>query len=333
MKILLLGAAGFTGRAAAVELARRDDVGELILVDYVIRDAKRLAKALSPKCRWAMADVGKAPELSRLLEGIDAVANAVGPCAEYEKSVLLACASSGVAAASIGDGTIEAVDRREVDAAFRAAGAPAVVGCGWMPGWTELLTAHFLGPGDAGLDPALPGSLVRYLFFSPARFGGYAFLRWVVNGIAAYAAAPAGAPAGSYFSLPDGSLIGVPGGKTGKRMRMLVRTLGTLGAVGKEFAAALLLWTRGGMSEPPGTPAAVAGVDSGDRFARVEDPQGRLGAVLLAETAVRLAARPRKATGLLPLPELMGRKEAEELAARSGGRIVAGDTPSKGGHS
>ena len=71
MKIVLLGAAGFIGRAAAVLLARRDSVGELILVDYDIRDAKRLAKALSPKCRWAMADVGKPLELSRLLEGLD----------------------------------------------------------------------------------------------------------------------------------------------------------------------------------------------------------------------------------------------------------------------
>ena len=323
MKILLLGAAGFTGRAAAVELARRNDVGELILVDYVIRDAKRLAKALSPKCRWAMADVGKAPELSRLLEGIDAVASAVGPCSEYEKAVLLACASGGVAAASIGDGTIVTEDRHAVDAAFRAAGAPAVVGCGWMPGWTELLAAHFLGAGDAGRDPALPGPPARYLFFSPSRFGGYAFLRWVANGIGADAPAPAGAPPGDYFSLADGSRIGVPGGRAGKRLRTIVRALGTLGAAGKEFSAALLLWTRGGMREPPGTPAAVAGVVSDGRFARVEDPQGRLGAMLLAETAVRLAARPRKATGLLPLPELLGKEEAGELASAAGARIVS----------
>src|SRR5512135_2419268 len=98
MKIVLLGAAGFIGRAAAVALARRDDVGELILVDYDIRDAKRLAKALSPKCRWAMADVGKPLELSRLLEGIDAVASAVGSSVEYEKTILIACAAGGIAA-------------------------------------------------------------------------------------------------------------------------------------------------------------------------------------------------------------------------------------------
>jgi hypothetical protein len=324
MKILVVGAAGFTGRAAAVLLARRDDVGELILVDYDIRDAKRLAKALSPKCRWAMADVGKPLELSRLLEGIDAVASAVGPCAEYEKAILFSCAAAGIAAATIGEGTIAAEDRREIDGVFRDAGVPAVVGCGMMPGWTELLAAHFLGAGDSAANPQRPSPATRYLFFSPARFGGYAFLRGVAKGIMGAAPAPGGAPAGNYFALPDGSRIGVPEGKAGNRLGWIVGTVGKLGAVGKEFSAALLLWTRGGMTESAGTPVAIAGVAAGDRFARVEDPRGNLGAALLAETAVRLAAPAHKATGLLPLPELIGREEAEELAARSGARIVRG---------
>jgi hypothetical protein len=324
MKIVLLGAAGFTGRAAAVLLARRDDVGELILVDYDIRDAKRLAKALSPKCRWAMADVGKPMELSRLLEGIDAVAGAVGPCAEYEKVILLSCAAGGIAAATIGEGTIAAEDRREIDGVFRDAGVPAVVGCGMMPGWTELLAAHFLDAGGRSANHPLPSPAERYLFFSPARFGGYTFLRGVAKGITGSAPSPPAAPAGNYFALPDGSRIGVPEGKAGKRLGWIVGTAGKLGAVGKEFSAALLLWTRGGMTEPAGAPVAVAGVASGDRFARVEDPRGNLGAALLAETAVRLAARPHKAAGLLPLHELIGRKEAEELAERSGARITIG---------
>jgi NAD(P)-dependent dehydrogenase (short-subunit alcohol dehydrogenase family) len=324
MKILVVGAAGFTGRAAAVLLARRDDVGELILVDYDIRDAKRLAKALSPKCRWAMADVGKPLELSRLLEGIDAVASAVGPSAEYEKAILLSCAAAGIAVAAIGEGTIGAEDRREIDGLFRDAGVPAVVGCGMMPGWTELLAAHFLGAGDGSAHPSLPAPGTRYLFFSPARFGGYGFLRGVAKGITGAAPAPAGAPPGTYFALHDGSRIGVPEGKAGNRVGRIVGTVGKLGAVGKEFSAALLLWTRGGMTEPAGAPVAVAGVAAGDRFARVEDPKGNLGAALLAGTAVRLASRPRKATGLLPIPELFGREEAEELAIASGAHIISG---------
>lgn len=324
MKILLLGAAGFTGRAAGVLLARRDDVGELILVDYDISIAKRLAKALSPKCRWAMADVGKTLELSRLLEGIDAVAGAVGPCAEYEGTILRSCAASGIDAATIGEGTMAAEVRNEIDGVFRGAGAAAVVGCGLMPGWTELLAAHFLDapaavPGSPSPDPA-----TRYLFFSPARFGGYAFLRGLAKGIVAPSQAPKGAPAGSYFALADGTRIGVPEGKAGRRIGRIVGTAARLGAVGKEFSAALLLWTRGGMTEPAGTPVAAAGVAAGDRFARIEDPNGNLAAGLLAETAVRLAARPRRKTGLLPLPELFGRQEAERLAARSGAWIVTG---------
>jgi hypothetical protein len=324
MKIVLLGAAGFIGRAAAVLLARRDDIGELILVDYDIRDAKRLAKALSPKCRWAMADVGKPPELFRLLEGIDAVAGAVGPSAEYEKTVLMSCAAAGIPAATIGEGTIAAEDRRGIDGAFRNAGVPAVIGCGLMPGWTELLEAHFLPSSGRSAPPPPSSAGGRYLFFSPARFGGYGFLRGTAKGINGVAPAPAGAPAGRYFALQDGSRVGVPEGKAGSRLRRIVGTAGKLGAVGKEFSAALLLWTRGGMVEPAGTPVAVAGISAGDRFARVEDARGILGAALLAETTVRLAARPRKATGLLPLPDLFGREEAEELAARHGALFVTG---------
>jgi hypothetical protein len=103
-----------------------------------------------------------------------------------------------------------------------------------------------------------------------------------------------------------------------------VGTLGKLGAVGKEFSAALLLWTRGGMPEPAGAPVAVAGVVAGNRFARVEDPRGNLGAALLVETVVRLAARPRKTAGLLALPELIGREAAKAIATDAGAQIVTG---------
>ena len=325
MKIALLGAAGFLGRSAAQELSRRADVSELILVDYVIRDAKRLAKALSPKCRWAMADVGKPLELSRLLEGIDAVGNAVGPCAEYEKAVMLTCAGKGVAVASAGDGTLPEADRREVDSAFRDAGVAAVSGCGMMPGWTELLAAHFLGATPS--RPPTPAGATCYLFFSPGRFGGYAFLRGLAKGITGPAAPPPGSPEGVCFSLPDGSLVGVPEGKTARRFRRITGTVGMLGPVGKEFSAALLHWLRGPSSGRPEEPAAVAGVAAGARFARIEDLSGRLAGLTFVETTLLLGSLGRKRSGLLPLPELLGREEAERLAGAAGARIVAGDTP------
>lgn len=316
MKIVLLGAAGFVGRRAAVELARRPEVGELILVDYIIRDAKKMAKSLSPKCRYAMADVGKSAELTRLLEGIDAVANAAGPCWEYEKATLLACASMKVPAASIGDDTLSREDRDEIHDAFRRAGTTAISGCGMMPGWTDLLAAHFLGGGEP------PPGLSRYLFFSPDLFGGYTFLRDFAKRVGAGTSVPLGAPAGRYFSMPDGTIVGVPERKAGPRVAAIANSFGKLGIVGKEFAAALMLWLRGTMSGPPGTPAAVAGVADGKRTARVDDPAGKIASALLAETAVRLASRAPQAKGLVPLRELIGREAAKAIAEDAGAVIT-----------
>lgn len=321
MKIALLGAAGFVGRAAALELTRRPEVGELLLVDYVIKDAKKMAKALSPKCRYAMADVGKAQELTRLLEGVDAVASAVGPCAEYEKTILLACASARVPAASVGDLPLPPGDRDEIHAAFRSAGIAAVSGCGMMPGWTDLLAAHYLEAEAApGASAAAPS---RFLFFSPDRFGGYAFLRECAKRIGADADAPQGAPPGRYFATADGSVLGVPGNRAGARVARITGAMGKLGTVGKELAGALLLWLRGSMTAPPGTPAAVCGVASGKLTARLEDPAGRLGGILLAEAAVRLATRARGVAGLLPIGDLVGKEAARAIAADAGGRITA----------
>jgi hypothetical protein len=324
MKIAVLGAAGFVGRTAARILSSRPQVGELLLVDYNIREAKRFARALSPKCRWAMADAGRAPELARLLEGVDAAANAVGPCAEYEKGILLTCAGSGVPAASIGDGTLSEADCREVHDAFRRNGAAAVSGCGMMPGWTELLAAHF-PPGGRMEGPSArnPGTR-RFLFCSLDRFGGYAFFRRAEKEAAREAGTPPGALPGSYFEMGE-DLFGLPAGTPSGLYRTLGGGLGKLGPVGRELAAALLYWLRNSMKAPQGTPAAGAGIagggDGDTSASAVEDPRGDLAGALLAEAALKLAAGTGE-KGLLPLPRLIGREAAERIAVESGARIL-----------
>jgi hypothetical protein len=327
MKIALLGAAGFVGRIAAQALSARPEVGELLLVDYNIRDAKRFAKALSPKCRWAMADAGRPPELTRLFTGVDAVANAVGPCEEYEKRILSTCAEMGTPAASIGDGTLSATDRRELHDAFRRKGAAAVSGCGLMPGWTELLSAHFLPGGRTGGEGRREPPPRRYLFCSLDRFGGYAFFRRTAKEAARDEAAPPGSPAGCYFAMEE-DLFGLPPGRPAGIYRRLAGTLGGLGAVGRELSAAFLFWLRSSMKAPQGTPAAAAGVwrvgDGDAATASIEDPRGRLAGVLLAEAALKLASGATEEKGLLPLPGLIGREEAERIAGEGGGRISAG---------
>jgi len=330
MKIALLGAAGFIGRIAAQALSARPEVGELLLVDYNIRDAKRFAKALSPRCRWAMADAGRAPELTRLFTGVDAVASAVGPCAEYEKRILLTCAEKGTPAASIADGTLSAADRKEVHDAFRRKGVAAVSGCGMMPGWTELLSAHFLSGGRTAAGERREPAPRRYLFCSLERFGGYAFFRRLAKDVGGDETAPSGSPEGCYFAMGE-DFFGLSPGRPAGFFRRFGRTLGALGPVGKELSAAVLFWLRGSMKTPQGTPAAVAGVwagkDGDAATAAIEDPRGILAGVLLAEVALKLAAGTGEEKGLLPLPRVIGREEAERIVGEGGGRILAGSTP------
>jgi hypothetical protein len=322
MKIALLGAMGFVGRAAARELAARPEVRDLILVDYEVRQAKKLAKTLSPKCRHAMADVGRPLELERLLGGLDAVANAVGPCAEYEKSIFMTCATAGTAVASIGDGPLSDPDRREIHEAMRRAGVPAVSGTGLLPGWTELLAAHF--PGERAGRP--PGDVRRFLFCSPDRFGGYAFFRRMARTPRAESVSPPpGAPPGIYVEAGDGTLLGLPEG--GAALFRRTGRLGSFGAVGREFAAAFRFWLRRSLRGEAGTPCAVAGVvvpaGGGFETASVTDPDGRLAGVTLARAALLLAEIRGKEKGLLPLPGVIVREEAERIAASCGARIAS----------
>lgn len=326
MRIALLGATGFVGHSAAADLAGRPEVRELLLVDYDIRAAKKRARALSPKCRWAMSDVGREADLGRLLSGIDAVAGAVGPCQEYERRILLTCAASGTPAASIGDAPLPPETFREIDDAFRTRGVAAVSGCGMLPGWTELLGAHFLPGGIATGADGSAGTPRRFLFCSLDRFGGYAFFRRIARERGPAAPVPPGSPPGDYFDTGRGWLLGVPSGRPATLLRRLAGT-GPFGTVGRELSAAALFWLRRFLEGEKGLPAAAAGLfdpsSGGAPRAAVLDPQGRLAGALLAEAAVRLACMRGAGTGLLPLPEVVGRAEVERVAASCGATIIA----------
>jgi len=325
MRIALLGATGFVGRSAAAVLAALPEVRELLLVDYDIRSAKKFARSLSPKCRWAMSDVGREADLGRLLSGIDAVASAVGPCREYERGILLTCAACDTPAVSIGDGPLSAEDRQGIDEAFRGLGIAAVTGCGMLPGWAELLASHFLPRGaDTGSET---GGLQRFLFCSLDRFGGYAFFRRLVRVGGPPAPAPANAPPGDYFDTGRGWLLGVPSGRPASLFRRLSGPAFP-STVGRELSAAALFWLRRFLAGEAGLPAAAAGVfdpsPGGVRRAAVLDLHGRLAGALLAGTAIRLVRMRGTGKGILTIPEVIGRADAERIATEAGGKIVVG---------
>jgi hypothetical protein len=330
MKIALLGAMGFVGQVTARDLAGRPEVAKLLLVDYNIREAKKFARALSPKCGWAMADVGRVPDLKRLLDDVDAVANAAGPCSEYEKTVLLTCAASRRPVASIGDGLLSGTDRREIHDAFRRAGVGAISGCGLLPGWTDLLEAHFLPGGRTGESGPAPSGGERFLFCSPDRFGGYAFFRRLVREVGRAAPAPPGAPTGRYFEAGEGTTFGLPEGRPAGLCAGIAGGLRIFGTAGREMSAAFLFWLRRSLRPAAGMPVAAAGAFSAGKgrgsFAAISDPEGRVAGTLLAETVLRLGGKWGKGKGLLALPDIVGRVEAERIASSCNATVRGGLT-------
>ena len=318
MIIVLLGAAGFVGRAAAVELARRPEVGEIILVDYVVRDAKKMAKTLSPKCRYAMADVGKPAELTRLLEGVDAVANAAGPCWEYEKATLLACASMKIPVASIGDNTLSREDRNEIHDAFRRAGT-----CRGLRVRDDARVdrpARRALPGAAGSPRrALPGTCSS----RPTCSAGTRSCATSRSGSDPIRPARRGPrrpvlrDAGRHDRRGAGAESGIAGrrdrehaGQDGDH-REGIRRRDDAVAAGDDVGA-------------PGDARRGRRRRRRDADRPRRRPAGKIASVLLSETAVRLASRSLEEKGLLPIHEVIGREAARAIAEDAGAVIISG---------
>jgi hypothetical protein len=76
------------------------------------------------------------------------------------------------------------------------------------------------------------------------------------------------------------------------------------------------------MKPDEGTPVAAAGAWREDgASAAIEDPRGILAGALLAEVTLKLASGGASEKGLLPLPALIRREEAERIAKEYGGNI------------
>jgi saccharopine dehydrogenase-like NADP-dependent oxidoreductase len=142
MTIVLLGC-GFHGRGIAYQLA---GPGRAIALSVLDRDGRRASaggnKAGVP---WRTIDVTDRDSLREVLEGVDAVVNAVGP---YHQTAL------GVIDAAIDVGThyVDMNDDHEVaeallldplwDERAQRAGVTVLIDCGVVPGLSGLLVRH-----------------------------------------------------------------------------------------------------------------------------------------------------------------------------------------------
>lgn len=139
MKVIALGGAGDMCSHAVRELARRDEVTELMIADYDEAKAGALASELGAKCVSMKVDANNAGELAGAIEGYDVAMSGIGPFYKYEKKVARGALEAGVDYISICDDYDAAEAVFDLDAEAREKGVTILTGVGWTPGLSNVL--------------------------------------------------------------------------------------------------------------------------------------------------------------------------------------------------
>ena len=141
MRVLLLGGTGIVGRRVAAELARRDEVNDLIIGGRNYETLHRSTSLLGEKARAALLDLEDDALLGTACVQADVVVNCCGPSHLTELPAASAAIEAGVAYVSLGNDYAAAGAVAELDERARSTGSTVVTGCGLSPGITTLLTA------------------------------------------------------------------------------------------------------------------------------------------------------------------------------------------------
>jgi len=139
MRVIALGGAGAMGRTAVRDLAASPEVDELVIADYNLEEARKLAAELGGKCDAVQVDAERHADLVEAVRGFDVALGTVGPFYKYEAKMVRACIEAGTDYVSICDDYDAAEEAMALDGEAREAGITAVTGVGWTPGVTNVL--------------------------------------------------------------------------------------------------------------------------------------------------------------------------------------------------
>lgn len=144
-KFLVLGAAGEEGSACSRDLVN-SKVDELVLADYNIAGAEKLAKELNEigntKVSAIKADANKTDELVKIFkeQNSDVILSFVGPFYKFGPLTVKAAIEAGIPYVDIDDDAEPALDiLNNMNDKAKEANIPVIIGCGVSPGWSNLV--------------------------------------------------------------------------------------------------------------------------------------------------------------------------------------------------
>jgi saccharopine dehydrogenase-like NADP-dependent oxidoreductase len=141
MKILVVGT-GAIGIVIASELAKNPEVKEVRLADINLQRAEQIRDWLkSEKVSAHRVDAGKADDVARVAEGVDAIVNATLP--RFNLTIIDAAfrAKANYVDLAMGEGS-SFPKQLELNDKWKKAGLTALLNAGSAPGITNVLAAH-----------------------------------------------------------------------------------------------------------------------------------------------------------------------------------------------
>ncbi len=154
MKVLIVGAGGQGGACASI-LARQDTIDEIRIVDLNESTAQKVADQInSPKIIAGSVNATDSDDVARAAEGVDVVIDMVMPwmVPHVLKGALIAKANYINTAfdTPYWDEFLSGKKPEELTLSkeFKEAGLTALFGCGFAPGWTNVLARRFANRMD-----------------------------------------------------------------------------------------------------------------------------------------------------------------------------------------
>jgi saccharopine dehydrogenase-like NADP-dependent oxidoreductase len=145
MRIVVLGGAGMMGVAAVGHLVNSQVFEEVVVADYNVDRAKKIAgnfKGQRTKVSMRFVDANVHDDLVTVMRDADVVAGTLGPYYKYGVKVLEAAIDAGVNFVDINDDYDSTRDALALHDKAEKAGITAIIGLGNSPGVTNMLAKY-----------------------------------------------------------------------------------------------------------------------------------------------------------------------------------------------
>lgn len=138
-KVIVLGGCGAVGSVAVKTLAKQDIISEVVIGDWNIEKAQKLAKELGPKVSAIKVNAEDDESIKAAIKGCDIVLNCIGPFYKTVKKILSTVLELGINYVDVCDDVDVTIDILNMDSQAKKAGILAVIGMGNSPGISNLM--------------------------------------------------------------------------------------------------------------------------------------------------------------------------------------------------